>query len=324
LLKAELLESSFSESKTIDTSGVKLVGDAAKGRVTVTNKTNNSVTISSGTQLVGGGITFTLDEEINIASASVSQNDEGETKTYGKTDAPVTAVKIGAEGNIGSGVQMSVGTFSENTVSAETKDAFTGGSSREVRVFSNEDQAALLDAVKQLILEKAEAEFKDSGESGTYTIPTGEITVTDATYDAKVGDEVSTVSLELEADVSAVTYLTEDVESLVGFALKDEIPSGYELSDKQPSILSQTDDNATASAKQVVLMSNISAQALPQFDEDSFKNEISGQSPSSAEAILRGKAEVDEVTVQLKPGLAKFISNVLPKKIDKIIFTIVN
>jgi hypothetical protein len=265
-----------------------------------------------------------LDEEIRVASSSVSQNDDGETRTYGKTDASVTAAKIGAEGNIASGIQLSVGTYSESSVEAESAKAFDGGSSREVRIFSNEDKQALLEKVQELVQEKATNEFRADSHDGMYTLPTGELTITDATYDAEIGDEVSSVSLTLEADVSAVTYLTEDVKSLVGFALQEQIPAGYVLSDNDPSILSQADEEAETDANQVVLNTNISAQTIPSYDEQAFKNEISGQSPSSAEAILRGKAQIEEATVVIQPSYVRFISGSIPKQVDKITFAIVN
>jgi hypothetical protein len=332
LLKATLIEETFTETQTINTTGVTLVGDKAKGKVTISNKTNEPKTITAGTQLSSGGVAFTLDQEVTVASASVSQSNDGETKTYGKTEAMVTAVKIGAEGNLAAQKSMIVGTFSESSVVAETSGAFSGGSSREVRVFSEEDSEALIAEVSKKILDKAAQQFKDKSTAGQYTLPTGQLNITKRTFDAEVDDEVDSVTLTLEATVPAVTYQATDLKSLVSVALADQIPDGYALSQQDPTILSQpaagnektASTSGSISKSVVVLDTNITAQVVPQFDADGFKRDISGQSPSSAEAILRGKGEVAEAVVELSPAFAKTISNQVPKNSERIELVIKN
>lgn len=331
VLKAGLETETLTETKQKNTTGVTLVGDKAKGKVTVINKTNEEKTIPAGTQLAAGSLTFTLDQEVKVASASVSRSNDSETRTYGKAEVAATAGKLGAESNIPAERAMTVGTFAESSVAAESVSAFTGGSSREVRVFSKEDEAALLAEVSKQVADAAAARFKEKSGSGIHLEPTGSVKVLKTEYNAKVGDEVSSVSLTLEAEVSAVSYQTEDIKSLVKVALADQVPEGHTLSEKDPSILSQPADSAatssatrSAQSSRVVLKTNISAQALPNFNQDEFKSEIAGQSVSSAEAILRGKAQVKEVSIELLPAIARSLSNSLPKNKEQITFTMVN
>jgi hypothetical protein len=326
LLKATLAEETFSEQKTANTSGVTLVGDKAKGKVTFSNKSNEAKTVPAGTQLQSGGVTFTLDAEVSVASASVTQSSQGETKTYGKAEGMVTASKIGAEGNLAAQKSMVVGNFAESTLVAETAAAFSGGSSREVRVFSKEDSDKLVAEVSKAILDKATEQYKQNSPSGQYTLPTGQLTSLKPTFDAKVGDEVDSITLTLEAKVPAVTYQIADVKSLVSVALAGQIPEGHRLSEKDPTILSQPSSQSaqTARSTRVILNTNITAQAVPSIDQDAFKREIAGQSPSSAEAILRGKSEVKEVSVELTPALARTLSNVVPKNTEMIEVVIKN
>lgn len=330
VLKAALVTETLTETKQKNTTGVTLVGDKAKGKVTVINKTNEEKTIPAGTQLAAGSLTFTLDEEVKVASASVSRNNESETRTYGKSEVAATAVKLGAESNIPTQRAMSVGTFADSSVAAESAVAFTGGSSREVRVFSKEDEVALLAEVTKQVADAAAERFKQQSSSGVHLEPTGSVRVIKTNYNAKVGDEVSSVSLTLEAEVAAVSYQNEDVNSLVKVALANQVPEGHTLSDKDPSILSQPTEGtaspsaATSQSSRVVLKTNISAQALPNFNQDEFKTEIAGQSVSSAEAILRGKTQVKEVSIELLPAIARSLSNSLPKNMQQITFTIVN
>lgn len=325
LLKASQVEENFSATKTIDTTGVSLVGESATGRIELSNKTEEERTISAGTQVSAGDVSFTLDEEVRIASASVSTDDDGETKTFGKAEVSVTATAIGADSNIDADTTLSVSGFSDSEVTAQAVETFTGGSSREVRVFSREDQEVLLEELTKELLEQAEVAFKEGSDAGSFTLPTGEIEIISEDYDAEVGDEVSSVNLSLEATVFAVSYLKEDVLSLAEVVLEDQIPDGYQLSDKEPNILSQpAEDAETTSSSEVVLDVNISAQALPKYDEASFKREIAGQSPDSAAAILRGKGEVEEATVMITPRAALWFSGSLPRKEEAISFEVEN
>jgi hypothetical protein len=72
---------SVSGDTSNETTGKKTVGDKSTGEVLVYNKTSQSKTLPKGTVLgASSNLTFTLDNDISIASAS----DTGESLTYGK------------------------------------------------------------------------------------------------------------------------------------------------------------------------------------------------------------------------------------------------
>jgi hypothetical protein len=322
MLKADLVDTEVSGSKTADTTGVKLVGEKASGTVSLLNKTSAPKTFAKGTPLQAGKKVFVTTQEVTVASASAKENSSGdaETKVYGKADVTIQAKEIGAEGNVTKDTEFEVDSFANSSFSAKATTEVTGGSSREVRVASKEDQSELLTALKQELLEQAQKQLSSTVGNGQYSIPTGKVTVEKTTYDAELGEEVKTLTLEATVKVYAVTYQADDLKPLVAEVLRDQIPAGFALTDEDPSILSAPAEGASASAK-VKLSANVAATVKPVIDLNNLRKEIASQSVSSAQAILAGKGEIKAVNISVTPWLASFISPSVPGNVDKITIT---
>ncbi len=311
ILPATLETKNLQGSASQATTGVKLVGEKAKGKVTLFNKTTSPKTFTAGTALSSGKYQFTLDEDVTVASASVSSSGSSETKTYGKAESNVTATVIGAESNLAKDTELKIAAFDSGTYSAGVVEALTGGSSREVRVVAEADRQTLLATVKADLIKQATEQLKTESGNGMYKIPTGAVNVTTASYDHKVGDEVDQLSLTLDAGVQAVSYQISNMTPLAQAILSSEIPPGYELTTEPPTILSNPIEAASASA-QVKLQANLSSVARPQVNVDAWKNEIAGLSMSDASSKLQSRPEVSGVQIALSPVLAQKIIKSLP------------
>ena len=122
-------------SKTASTTGIKTVGDKAKGQVTI-YRAGTSMSLPSGTIIKGpDSLSFSLDEAVTVASGSAG--------SPGSTKANVSAASIGASYNLSSGTSFSVGSYSLGDLEAKNESAFSGGSSREVNVVSDDDMEKL-------------------------------------------------------------------------------------------------------------------------------------------------------------------------------------
>lgn len=311
VLPASITTKSIESSATAPASGVTLVGEKAKGKITLLNKTTSPKTFSSGTTVSNGKFQFTLDEEVTIASASVKVSGSSETKEYGQKEVNVTAKVIGAESNLAKDTELAIESFSSNTYSARAPEAFTGGSSREVRVVSQEDRTKLLAQVRADILKKAEEAFKSESGNGAYTLPTGTMTITQTTFNAEVGDEEDELSLTVIADVEAMSYNQDDLKPLAAEILKSEVPEGYELSDKVPDIMSDPAESASGSSM-IKLNVNLSSQAKPIVFADNWKDEIVGLGLDTAKSKLRSKGEIQEVRIMFHPTIVEKLIPVIP------------
>lgn len=322
-LKSELVSKNFFFNQTNETTGVTLVGEKAKGKVQLTNKTDGVKTFAAGTSLVGNGIRFTLDDDVTIASASVEIKADEEVKTYGSSEANITAVKIGAEANLETDSTLTVGDFATSSYEARVLETLTGGSSREIRVVSEEDLNVLMLEVKKKILEIAAQEYKDDSDNDKNItfISTNNLTVTEKNYSGEEGDEAKTLSLEVSADVEAISFANQDIKPLAEAVLDDLVPEGFEISDKEPQILSDVnEESATGSA--ILIDANISTQAIPIIDYEALKAEIANKKTPSALSILTGKSDIKDAIIELTPKILESIWNKLPKDPQKIEFKI--
>lgn len=325
ILKATLETTQVEGRESVSTSGVTLVGERAEGTITIFNKSTAPKLFTAGTIVSAESVTFSLDEDVTVASASVEENSSGtgETKDYGRADVPVTAREIGANGNLGQGTELSVADFSSSTYTATAKEAFSGGSSREVRVVSQEDQERALEQLRTKLLEEARQEFSDKSGDGVYYLPTSVARTVQARYDNEVGKEAEQVTLDLTLEVSAAMYRSEDIWPLLEAALQDDIPEGYQLVDEEPEFLSSPRDEATASTR-VVLDTNVRVKARPPFDERTIREAVLGAPLQGIVGKLEERPEVEQAAYMLEPGLARFFVSAAPQDINRVRVEVTN
>lgn len=325
ILKAELENLEVTGRESAATTGVKLVGERAKGTVTLFNKTTAVKTFTAGTRLTTSTLAFTLDTEVTVASASVEENESGtgETKNYGQIDVGVTASAIGAESNLGKGTELTIASFDLGTYSASAKDALSGGSSREVRVISQEDQDTVLATLTNKLKDEAEQKFMEKSGNGTYYALTSRTRTIEENYDGEVGGEADQIALDLTLETSAVKYQSSDLRPLLEEALKNDIPEGYKLIEDEPELLSDTRQEATASTR-VILDASVIAKARPPFNQQEVINAILGLPLRELGGNLAERGEIDSAQFVLKPGIARFFARKVPKTAERVQLEISN
>ena len=319
VIKAELHTEEFQNERTADTSGVLLVGDKATGTVTIFNKTESDKTFESGTLLSADDYEFVITDQVTVPAAQVSTKDggAGEVKDYGQKNVDVSAVAIGADSNLAGGKELSVASFATSSYTASVSQAFSGGSSREVRVASATDLEVLISEAKAEVLKEAEAAFSEESGSEKYILPPQQIDIVSTTFDAEEGDEVDTVTLKLVAEVQSLAYKTEDLMPVVKDILQSEIPEGYELVDSQPQLLSSPAEDSDL-AKKVLITVNMSARAQAVIDKESVAKVVEGKKRPEAERLLSDQFKVQSVVTQLQPSLINSFWQTLPSSTDRI------
>lgn len=313
ILAAHTVEEKVSAKKTKETTGAKVVGDKATGKITLYNKTDGEKIFDQGTEITKGALVFTLDEEVKVASAS----DQGDSKEYGKVDTTVTAADIGADYNLAKEVELQVASFDSGTYSAVVAETFSGGSSREVRVVSADDQAQLIEELRQKLLTEAEDEIREGLDEGEYIAAASILKVNQQELDAEIGDEIGAVTLDLSITVQALVYKTEDLKPLAQKVLETDIPDGYTLANSEPQIMSAPDQEASKSGV-VHLLVNITSEAKPDLNFDELKAAILGKRIAEAKQTLTAQDSIESVEINLIPGLAAKLYPRVPKDPAKI------
>ena len=313
ILAAHTIEEKVSAKKTNETTGVKVVGDKATGKITLYNKTDGEKIFDQGTKLTKGDLVFTLDEEVKIASAS----DQGGSKEYGKADVNITATDIGADYNLAKETELQIASFDFGTYSAVIAESFSGGSSREVGVVSISDRDQLIEELRQKLLTEAQDEIEEKLGEGEYVAAANISKVDHQQLDAEIGDEIGAVTLDLSVTVQALVYKTEDLKPLAQKVLEVDIPDGYTLANSEPQILSAPDQESSKSGA-VHLLVNITSEAKPDLDFDELKTAILGKRISEAQQTLVAKDSIKSVEINLIPGLAAKLYPRVPKDPAKI------
>lgn len=315
ILKAEILKQTATGEKTADATGKKIIGDKAKGKVMLYNRTSSPKTFEAGTVLTANGkFKFVLDKAETIASASTGSNFE--TKP-GTLETSMTAVEIGTESNIAKDVEMTIGSFSTDTYVAKTTVEATGGTSREIKAVSQKDQDDLAAALKKELNEQSVKQLQDQAGSGRYVFPTNRVKVTSTKFSAEVGKETNTFSVTMSVEAEALSYSADELKSLAQQVIAGSVPAGYKIPDGGLEMLTEPISSSTSSA-QVSINANIKAKARPEAKPDEWKTQIVGLEESEALAILKGKPEIESVSIMRNPAFIAKIIPTLPKEPEKI------
>jgi hypothetical protein len=323
LMKVSLVQKEVSGEDVASTTGVSLVGEKAKGKVELFNKTFTDKTFAAGTSLKyendDESVLFVLDEEVTVPAAeSEEEEKEGERGRvtdidYGSLEVTVTARDIGAEANIKEDSKLLVANFSEDTYSATAIENFTGGFSREVRVVSPDDLSNLLNQLREELNQIAADEFQAESKDGTYFVPTGNSEIINSQYDYEEGDEIETLSLSMTLEVEAVQYSSDDLKQLAEEVLLLELPENYVFVDEKPSLLSGEPVLMDDDSDRLVLDAELSAKAKANIDSNLIQDLVVGKTVEEAKNNLKEQELIDQAEIIFQPSFMSKFFYKIPK-----------
>lgn len=312
ILAAKEVEVQLEGSLSMNVTGKEEVGEKAKGTVTLFNNSESKRTVASGTVLTSANNRkFVTDKEVVVASASGSIFSG--TKP-GTSQVAVTAEKIGNEYNLPSNTEFTISGISN--IAAKNDSAFSGGSKKEVTVFSKKDADKLSADLPKSLEEKAldSLEEKLGGEEISLNEFT-DITLTKKNFDKDVGDEAKQVTLKATVLFTTFSYNQKDLNELAQTLLKDDFSDDLSLSDKDTKtnledIDIENDEEITATLK-------VSGGLVPNIDNQSVVDQISGKSFIEATEVLRSLPQVKNAEVKLTPNIP-FLPQFLPRMKENI------
>ncbi len=303
IILGKLMETLASSQKTTDATGSKLVGDRAKGEVTMINGTTATRSFPAGTVIISpSGLKFTLDAAVSVASASGT----ADPNSYqpGKSNVKVTAEAIGTDSNISAGTSFRVGTFSTLDYVAKNDAAFGGGSSRQAKAISKTDieslRSSLSDSLKTQAQEDLEAKIDDDNKIILETIV---LTTTSEKFNHKEGDIADNVTLELSVKASAVSIAKADLDAVVEEQLGPKIPEGFTPTDSVTPhfVFKSTKDGLTS------LTTTVEAELIPVYDQVQIAKNIVGKRPATAQEYLLSLPQVRDVQMSYFPPAPGFL-----------------
>lgn len=295
VLKGEIVDTEVSGEKEAGVTGRKVIGDAAKGTVSIRNGMSTSINLPVGSVLISSGnLRFLTSEAVEVTEA-LSPNSPG----TGSVD--VTAAAIGSEYNLAKDESFKVANYPKADVDAVASSDLIGGSSREINAVSVDDRQDLLEDLLQELLSEAEDKIK-SVISIDKIFLEGSISEidSDASFDGAVGDEASRLKLNLTLTAQGLSVDKNSLFEISTEVLKSKVPGGYVLRGDQLKFeFEQTDEDGGV----YQFESQISANLLPEVNTDDIKKQVAGKVPLRAEEFLNSIPGFSKAEIKLSPAL---------------------
>lgn len=317
MIRARLISEEVSGEKTASTSGKTRIGEKARGEVTIYNKTTNSKTFPKGTVIQNKDIKFTLDSDVNIASAS----DTGEGLSFGKVVAKVTASSIGPEGNIGNGNIFNFKDFPETSYIAKSSQSFSGGTSREVSSISQNDQERLETALTNELIVKAKQQLAVKLASGEKLLDSSqEKKISSKKFSGSVGSEAQQISLSLTVKLNILSFNETDLINIAKNRL-DSPPSGFTLDSQKTAV--KVEDVKLDKNNNYKVKASVTAYFLPEVNTEEIRSKITGQKYQSVSSYLSKVANIGGVKI-VQENHPPFFGQRLPSKRQNILVQVIS
>lgn len=308
ILPGQLKSVRATGSKTGTVIGKKIVGDKAKGEVTIYNRTETPRTFGSGTVLVGPGkLRFVFDQEVRVASKSpdlVSGVDR-----WGEAKAQVTAAEIGAQYNVAPASQFEFENLSSSAFLAKNTVAFAGGTSRQIPVVSKEDQENLTAGLIRDLESQAKEKIQTEIGQGEIQVPETLISeIESKNFDHELQDEATSLNLDLTIKATVLTIKKQDLLSLAANLMSSEIEQkpGQVIDTEQSEVyLLKTVESGK---KPLLLRGGAKIVLKPGLDSAELISKIRGKSFNFVQKTVLTFSGVKQSRIQISPGLFMFLS----------------
>ncbi len=297
--------------KTVPVNGKKDIGDPAKGTITIYNKSSDSpLTLSKGTVLSTGGLQYTLDNDVSVASATSVESPTGINTTFTTADVAATAVAIGPQSNIPASSEFTIKNVSSDTAVGRNAQPFAGGTSKQVTVVTRADYDSFVTNESQELVGNAKQDLSGSVGGNIKLIDdTIKTTVTEKVFGQEIDQEATQLQGKLTISITGVGYSDSDIQALLSTLAADKVPAGYVINESKTTI-TLSNVRVLKNGK-ITATANMSAVALPTIDTASIRNNIAGKSIKDVETYLRTVTGIAGVTVtfRLSPSHARLPIN---------------
>jgi len=310
VLPAKLISAQQSLSNQVLTTGSKEIGEKAMGSVTISNKIDEEISLSSGT-IIEAILSSSADilRYVTLEPVTVPAK---EGSTSGSAEVSVEAVEIGGDFNIGSNKLFQVGDLDSTDIVAENTDGFSGGDSRVVKVVDQTDADELL-AGSMVTLEKTvREELNNNAKDMNLASNSVKVSVIEEAFSNEVGAEADNLSLNLILRAEGLVIDEQVVKGLED-QIKPNIPDGF--AEIEGSKTFKFDVIDSQEFPKVII--EYSSKIGKGIDTNKISNDLKGAKTSVAQDYLKNLEGVLEYAIRLKPKLPDFLTK-MPRSANKI------
>lgn len=298
-------------SQTAPATGQQNNGEKATGRITITNCTDDTISVPAGTSFTRDGRTFSSTESASVQGSDFTSG--GNCKENGKRTIDVVAIKGGAASNIGAGAHIFSG--SSSSISAYGS-SMTGGTDAIVKVVAQAD----IDAAKAKVASQNADQIKQELATGLKAksqmpIPTtfvaGEEQITPS---VEAGDRADSVSVTVTTQYSMLGIQREHLKTIILGNVKKQIDDDKQKVLQDGIDTAQFSQEAPASATNAVVAVKTKSVAGPFIEIAEVKRKAAGKKEASIRGDLQEVPGITDVEVKYSP----FWVSMAPRDVKKI------
>ena len=302
IIPGQVVETEISGTAKDRASGQKQIGDPAKGTIIIYNKTFDGKSLSKGAVVSSSnGLKFTLDTNVNVASQSAT--DSG--IIFGKSNATVTATLVGADSNLPSGSELSIGSFPSSQLAAKSEGNFSGGTSKQVVVVSSDDQKRLLASLASNLRGQAQQKLQEKLPQKKILTEALSEEIIKKSFSKNINDQAAEFTLNLTAKYKGTAFEEKDLKLIVSKLVTTDVPAGFQLNLEDTE--TQADVSKLEKDGKLIFLAKFKAKLLPKIDQEAVRSQIKGRSAKEAAEILKKMENVLGSEIKISPRLPAFL-----------------
>ena len=304
------VDATVTESQTIPTTGKKEVGDNAKGKVTLYNKTNDTISIKKGTiiKLISTNkesLKYETQESVDVP-AQIEKADGSGTE-YGSKDINIKAVSFGENYNQGSKEKFEVDGHDTDKLIAENQDKLDGGTLKELNVLTQVDIDGLRKSLDEFIKIKViEALNKKVVAGQTLPESSVEFVTVSGVYDKKLNEEADDLTLTMTTKGVGIVYDQKNLDDIISELVKTVVPSEYSLDGGKPEY-EVAATKAKAGTGIVDLQVKLRSYITPNLDEKKIINDMTGMKLDQAQSYLSSISNIKGYEISISPQMPSIL-----------------
>jgi len=307
-IPGEILTLKDEISQEFDATGKRDVGEKASGIITLSNGAGTVAEIPLGTQVESqDGYIFITTSRVSVPAATASVDASGNVqKTPGTTDVGVEASEAGDKYNIGQST-FSVSNFPN--LSATNSSNFSGGSSKQITIVSQNDIDKAESILKEELRKKIKDAFLEKIKDKKLTLLADSIEYFDKKFssDTEADAEAEKFYATYSASAKTIVFTEEDYRQNIIKALGDKVPNDKELVLTSEDEITQGGYNVNYSEGIMKIEGTIKTKLAPKINYDKLKSELCGKSILSAQLHLQNNPSFTDVKINLNPSWIKSI-----------------
>jgi len=299
IIPAEIIEAMKDRSNSAGATGVTETGEVASGEVSLYNLTDSDVRISANTVLesIETGLKYTTVSEVTVP-AKKPEDDPTSPGLIGTIDVGITAESFGANYNLAEKERFRVQGFDLENLFAKNFNSITGGTTEQRKVVSQEDydtlKTSLEDQLKQDLVSSLEVEAGSSKELLTDTI---EYEVVNEDASPGVDAEAETFNLSLTLKATALSFSSEDIDTLAEKLVEDENDQNVEVDE-----FDYSSEVLSSEGNKININLSITGVVTPSINEDEVRNNLVSKSDRAGSEYLDTFEKIKSYEVVLYPN----------------------